>query len=196
MAARAEINTSVSSRDGTEITYWTSGGGPPLVLAHGAPADHTRWRPLLPYLEPYVTVHAIDRRGRGASGDHTAGTSEAPAELILRRARTRGRRARMRLLNSFGVPLGECCQMVDELGRPGCGEVESGHADVDRDRLDGVGSGDQDAGVVVNGFDYADGGVDPTEDLRGWRVDGDPDVHAPACEGRGAEHEGWVVAAG
>jgi Alpha/beta hydrolase family len=38
-------------------------------LVHGAPADHTRWRPLLPYLEPYVTVHALDRRGRGASGD-------------------------------------------------------------------------------------------------------------------------------
>ena len=58
-----------TSRDGTEIAYWTSGSGPPLVVVHGAPADHTRWRPLLPYLEPRVTVHAIDRRGRGASGD-------------------------------------------------------------------------------------------------------------------------------
>jgi hypothetical protein len=63
--------------------------------------------------------------------------------------------------------------MGDELGRFGCGEVESEHADVDRDRLDGIGSGDKDAGVVVNGFDYADGGIDPIEDLRGWRVDGD-----------------------
>jgi pimeloyl-ACP methyl ester carboxylesterase len=59
----------VVSADGTEIAYWTSGQGPPLVVVHGAPADHTRWRPLLPYLEPQVTVHAIDRRGRGASGD-------------------------------------------------------------------------------------------------------------------------------
>ena len=57
------------SRDGTQIAYWTSGEGPPLVLVHGAAADHTRWRPLLPYLEPHATVHAIDRRGRGASGD-------------------------------------------------------------------------------------------------------------------------------
>lgn len=69
MPARTEIKTIVESRDGTEIAYWTSGGGPPLVLAHGAPADHTRWRPLLPYMEQYVTVHAIDRRGRGASSD-------------------------------------------------------------------------------------------------------------------------------
>jgi pimeloyl-ACP methyl ester carboxylesterase len=59
----------VASRDGTEIAVWTSGQGPPLVLVHGAVADHTRWRPLLPHLEPRVTVHAMDRRGRGASGD-------------------------------------------------------------------------------------------------------------------------------
>jgi pimeloyl-ACP methyl ester carboxylesterase len=61
--------TRTVSRDGTEIAWWTSGHGPPLVLVHGTPADHTRWRPLLPYFEPQVTVHAMDRRGRGASGD-------------------------------------------------------------------------------------------------------------------------------
>jgi pimeloyl-ACP methyl ester carboxylesterase len=69
MPTHAEIKTSVVSRDGTQIAYWTSGCGPPLVLVHGTPADHTRWRPLLPYLEPHVTVHALDRRGRGASTD-------------------------------------------------------------------------------------------------------------------------------
>jgi pimeloyl-ACP methyl ester carboxylesterase len=62
----------VSSHDGTEIAYWTSGVGPPLVLVHGTTADHTRWRPLLPYLEPHATVHALDRRGRGASGETPA----------------------------------------------------------------------------------------------------------------------------
>jgi pimeloyl-ACP methyl ester carboxylesterase len=62
----------VRSRDGTEIAYWTSGDGPPLVLVHGAPADHTRWGPLLPYLEPHATLHAMDRRGRGGSGDGPA----------------------------------------------------------------------------------------------------------------------------
>jgi pimeloyl-ACP methyl ester carboxylesterase len=61
--------TGVASRDGTEIAFWTSGDGSPLVLVHGTPADDTRWHPLLPHLEPHVTVHAIDRRGRGASGD-------------------------------------------------------------------------------------------------------------------------------
>ncbi|HEV2895162.1 MAG TPA: alpha/beta fold hydrolase, partial [Actinomycetota bacterium] len=62
----------VASRDGTEIAYWTTGEGPPLVLVHGAVADHTRWRLLLPYLEPHASVHALDRRGRGASGDGPA----------------------------------------------------------------------------------------------------------------------------
>lgn len=59
----------VVSRDGTEIAWWTTGEGPPLLLVHGTTADHTRWRPLLPHLERHVTVHAMDRRDRGASGD-------------------------------------------------------------------------------------------------------------------------------
>jgi pimeloyl-ACP methyl ester carboxylesterase len=70
MTGTAEaIVTRVPSRDGTSIAYWTTGEGPPLVLVHGAVADHRRWRPLLPYLEPHTCVHALDRRGRGASGD-------------------------------------------------------------------------------------------------------------------------------
>lgn len=61
--------TTVISADGTEIACTTSGDGPPLLLVHGTTADHTRWRTILPYLEPHATVHAVDRRGRGASGD-------------------------------------------------------------------------------------------------------------------------------
>jgi pimeloyl-ACP methyl ester carboxylesterase len=62
-----------TSRDGTPIGYWTSGDGPPLVLVHGTTADHvTAWRALRPHLDPHVTVHAVDRRGRGASGDDAA----------------------------------------------------------------------------------------------------------------------------
>ncbi len=57
------------SRDGTPIGFWRSGHGPALVLVHGTTADATRWAPVLPLLEPHVTVHAMDRRGRGASGD-------------------------------------------------------------------------------------------------------------------------------
>lgn len=59
-----------SSRDGTEVGYFTSGDGPPLLLVHGGIGDHTRWDAIRPYLAEHLTVHAMDRRGRGASGDH------------------------------------------------------------------------------------------------------------------------------
>jgi pimeloyl-ACP methyl ester carboxylesterase len=59
----------VTSEDGTPIAYWRSGKGPPLVLVHGTSADHSRWKPVLPAFEERFTVYAIDRRGRGASGD-------------------------------------------------------------------------------------------------------------------------------
>ena len=58
-----------TSRDGTAIAVWTLGAGPPLVLVHGAAADHTTFRVLAPRLAAHWTTHAIDRRGRGGSGD-------------------------------------------------------------------------------------------------------------------------------
>ena len=60
---------SVTSEDGTPISYWRSGQGPPLVLVHGTTADHSRWAPVLPEFEKHFSVCAIDRRGRGGSGD-------------------------------------------------------------------------------------------------------------------------------
>jgi pimeloyl-ACP methyl ester carboxylesterase len=62
----------ITSKDGTLIAYQRSGKGPPLVLVHGTTADHTRWRPILPPLEEHFTVYALDRRGRGESGDNNA----------------------------------------------------------------------------------------------------------------------------
>jgi pimeloyl-ACP methyl ester carboxylesterase len=40
-------------------------------LIYGAAADHNRWAPVLPALEDRFTVFAVDRRGRGQSGDTT-----------------------------------------------------------------------------------------------------------------------------
>jgi pimeloyl-ACP methyl ester carboxylesterase len=57
-----------TSKDGTTIACFVGGSGPPLVLVHGTAADHARWAPILPALERRFTVHACDRRGRGASG--------------------------------------------------------------------------------------------------------------------------------
>lgn len=62
----------IISKDGTAIAFSRDGKGPPLVLVHGTTADHTRWKPLLPELEAHFTVYAVDRRGRGGSGDASA----------------------------------------------------------------------------------------------------------------------------
>ena len=59
----------VISKDGTPIAYECSGEGRPLVLIHGTAADHTRWTPILRELKRHFTVYAVDRRGRGQSGD-------------------------------------------------------------------------------------------------------------------------------
>lgn len=64
------ILSRVHSRDGTPIGIWTSGTGPPLLMIHGTSADHLSWEVLRPHLEESFTVHAMDRRGRLASGDH------------------------------------------------------------------------------------------------------------------------------
>jgi pimeloyl-ACP methyl ester carboxylesterase len=61
--------THVASPDGTEIAVFVSGRGRPLVLVPGTTSDHTTWRLVLPLFEPHVAVHAVDRRGRGRSGD-------------------------------------------------------------------------------------------------------------------------------
>lgn len=73
----------VTSRDGTHIAFWRSGSGPPLVLVHGATADHTTtWRFVLPELERHFTVYAVDRRGRGGSGDAPAYDLQREAEDV------------------------------------------------------------------------------------------------------------------
>jgi pimeloyl-ACP methyl ester carboxylesterase len=73
----------VTSRDGARIAFWTSGEGPPLLLVHGTTADHTTtWRYVGPALERRFTVHAMDRRGRGGSGDGPAYDLQREAEDV------------------------------------------------------------------------------------------------------------------
>lgn len=73
----------VTSQDGTNIAYWRSGAGSPLLLIHGATADHTTtWRFVLPEMERRFTVYAMDRRGRGGSGDSPAHELQREAEDV------------------------------------------------------------------------------------------------------------------
>ena len=55
-------------------------GRPPLLLVHGATADHTTWRAVGPMFATSRPVFAMDRRGRGASGDAAAYTIDREYE--------------------------------------------------------------------------------------------------------------------
>ncbi len=52
----------VESSDGTLIPVWVSGQGQPLLIVHGAATNHGSWESVRAYLEPYLTVAAMDRR--------------------------------------------------------------------------------------------------------------------------------------
>src|SRR5688572_5013636 len=64
-----ETKQYVSSRDGLKVAVWRCGRGPALVLVHGTAADHTRWAQVASAFSRDFTVYALDRRGRGDSGD-------------------------------------------------------------------------------------------------------------------------------
>jgi pimeloyl-ACP methyl ester carboxylesterase len=68
VANRSELIT-VTSKDGTPIGVECAGTGPTLLFVHGGVGDRTRWTPLFPPLASKFTACAMDRRGRGASGD-------------------------------------------------------------------------------------------------------------------------------
>jgi pimeloyl-ACP methyl ester carboxylesterase len=59
----------VRSADGTPIGILTAGAGPDLLLVHGGLTGLSRWAPLWAELTPRFRVTALDRRGRGSSGD-------------------------------------------------------------------------------------------------------------------------------
>lgn len=77
----------VTAPDGTRIAYATGGSGPALLLVHGTAADHTVWSRVRESLEESFTVYAVDRRGRGKSGDADAYDVEREFEDVAAVAR-------------------------------------------------------------------------------------------------------------
>ena len=71
----------VRAPDGVEIAVFSAGhrsaSARPIVLVHGATADHTTWRTSGPLLGTRHPVHALDRRGRGSSTDGESGDEYA-----------------------------------------------------------------------------------------------------------------------
>lgn len=75
---RPEASRLVASPDGVPIALFEAGVSgreserPSLLLVHGTTADHTTFRAIAPVLGRQRHLVAIDRRGRGASGDAIA----------------------------------------------------------------------------------------------------------------------------
>ena len=57
------------SVDGTAIAALRSGQDPPVLLVHGGTSSAFSWGLVAPLIERRFTVYAMQRRGRGFSGD-------------------------------------------------------------------------------------------------------------------------------
>ena len=63
---------SVTGAGGVSIGLLTAGAGPALLLVHGGMGQLERWEPMWGPLTERWRVTAMDRRGRGSSGDDAA----------------------------------------------------------------------------------------------------------------------------
>jgi pimeloyl-ACP methyl ester carboxylesterase len=101
----------IPSRDGTPVAAFRSGrsDGPPLVLVHGASADHTTFRVLAPALADTFDLYALDRRGRGASGDTLPYAIEREYEDVAAVAVAVAEGRGVRAVDAFGHSYGGRC---------------------------------------------------------------------------------------
>lgn len=104
----------VASADGTQVGVWRSGSGPPLVAVHGTTADHTRWARVAPLLEARFKLHAMDRRGRGRSGDSPYYSIQQEADDVVAVVRAAGDGVTL-----LGHSYGALCSLEAALQLPG-----------------------------------------------------------------------------
>ncbi len=88
-----------------------SGDRPPLLLVHGATADHTTWRAVGPRFAASRRVFAMDRRGRGASGDGPAYAIDLEFEDVAAAADAIGRSQGAAAIDVAGHSYGGRCAL-------------------------------------------------------------------------------------
>jgi pimeloyl-ACP methyl ester carboxylesterase len=90
------------------------GSGTPLVFVHGSTSDHdTAFRFVIPMLEKYFTIHAMDRRGRGGSGDGPEYSFERELEDVVAVVESAGEE-----VNLFGHGFGALLALEASLRTP------------------------------------------------------------------------------
>ncbi|HEY4633757.1 MAG TPA: alpha/beta fold hydrolase, partial [Candidatus Limnocylindrales bacterium] len=115
------------SADGTPIAAFRSGdpGGPPLVLVHGSAADHTTFRVVGPTLGATHDIVAMDRRGRGASGDTMPYAIEREFEDVAAIVHAVARDRGIDAVDVFGHSYGGRCALGAALLTPAIRRVIS-----------------------------------------------------------------------
>ncbi|HEU5369699.1 MAG TPA: alpha/beta hydrolase [Ktedonobacterales bacterium] len=87
------------------------------MLVHGTAEDQARWASILRPLAEHFTVYAIDRRGRGQSGDAAAYSLRAEAADLVAVAEAIGGPVHL-LTHSYGaLCLMEAALLTDHLGK-------------------------------------------------------------------------------
>jgi pimeloyl-ACP methyl ester carboxylesterase len=85
-AVTAESRTTeviiVRSKDNTPIAVECAGEGLTLLMVHGGVGDRSRWTPLIPLFSKDMRACAMDRRGRGGSGDAAEYNLQKEAEDV------------------------------------------------------------------------------------------------------------------
>ncbi|MGH2475002.1 MAG: alpha/beta fold hydrolase, partial [Candidatus Limnocylindrales bacterium] len=115
----------VHSADGTPIAVFRSGdpAGLPVLLVHGAAADHTTFRVVGPLLGQSFEVYAMDRRGRGASGDTAPYAIEREFEDVAAVAGAIAQERGIPTIDVVGHSYGGRCALGAALLTPSIGRV-------------------------------------------------------------------------
>ncbi|WP_426756164.1 alpha/beta fold hydrolase [Myxococcus sp. Y35] len=93
-----------TSADGTSLSYFRQGDGPPLVWVHGALSLWSDWRDVAERLSPHFTNHVLERRGRGHSADAATYSLEREVEDVLALMKVAGQDAAL-FGHSYGAVL-------------------------------------------------------------------------------------------
>jgi pimeloyl-ACP methyl ester carboxylesterase len=103
--------------NGTTISFKRSGEGPPLLLLHGAEADHSMFNAFGAALAPHFTVIAYDQRDSGGTRNAPApyGLSELADDLAALIAALGFARAHV-----FGTSFGGAIAQVAAIRHPAC----------------------------------------------------------------------------
>jgi pimeloyl-ACP methyl ester carboxylesterase len=167
----------VTAPDGARLACDVAGQGPPLVMVHGAGSARWSFDLVRPHLESHFTVWALDRRGRGDSGDGDMYSLEREFEDVEAVVREAGADAYL-FGHSYGglvsagaaVRLGRLPRLV--LYEPPMGGVLADEGWIERYEAH-LAAGERDAAVRlfmhdVGGYSHEE--LDEMEGTRFWQL--------------------------